>query len=197
MKDLKETFEPGDKKGQLLTLKAQRPSCCIMDPSKSATAPEWTGEKVSMAHSPPPPYQDQPYPGYPQPGLGYPLQPQPGYGFPPLYGGAPYGQQPYPGGQPAAVTVQPTVYVSQGPLTNPVNDYLCYSIFTMLCCCLPIGIAALVCSILAREANQVGDQLGAERSSRTARTLNHVAVGVGIGFFILFIVFEVMVGVLH
>lgn len=90
-----------------------------------------------------------------------------GYGSPPQYGGAPYGQQPYgqqpfgqqpygqqpyPGGQqypgqPVAVAVQPTVYVTQGPLANPVNDYLGYSIFTMLCCCLPLGIAALIYSI--------------------------------------------------
>lgn len=74
-----------------------------------------------------------------------------GYGAPPQYGGAAYAQQPYPGGQqyPAqnAVAVQPTVYVTQGPLANPVNDYMCYSIFTMLCCCLPLGIAALIYSI--------------------------------------------------
>lgn len=74
-----------------------------------------------------------------------------GYGTPPQYGGA-YGQQPYAAGQqypgqPATVTVQPAVYVTQGPLANPVNDYLGYSIFTMLCCCLPLGIAALIYSI--------------------------------------------------
>ncbi|TNN60908.1 hypothetical protein EYF80_028903 [Liparis tanakae] len=115
-----------------------------MDPSKSATAPppEWAGEKSSMGHVPPPAYQD--HPGYPQPGMGYP-PPQQGYGPPPQYGGA-YGQQ-HPGGQPAMVTVQPTVYVTRGPLPVPVNDYLCYSIFTLLCCCLPLGIAALIYSI--------------------------------------------------
>ena len=69
-----------------------------------------------------------------------------GYGYPPQYGGA-VGQQPYPMGQQATVTLQPTVYVVQGPLAHPVNDYLCYSIFTMLCCCLPLGIAALIYSI--------------------------------------------------
>ena len=82
-----------------------------------------------------------------------------GYGNPPQYGGAPYGQpypaapgQPYPGQpypvQPGqTVTVQPTVYVSRPPLAHPVNDYMGYSIFTMLCCCLPLGIAALIYSI--------------------------------------------------
>lgn len=163
-----------------------------MDPTKSATAPppEWAGEKSSMGHAPPPPYQDH-HPGYPQPGMGYP-PPQQGYGSPPQYGGA-YGQQQYPGGQPATVTVQPTVYVTRGPLPIPVNDYLCYSIFTLLCCCLPLGIAALIYSISAREANHAGDQISAERSSRMAKTLNHVALGLGIGFMILSIVYVVVV----
>uniref|UniRef100_H2LNM4 Si:ch73-343g19.4 n=1 Tax=Oryzias latipes TaxID=8090 RepID=H2LNM4_ORYLA len=52
-----------------------------------------------------------------------------------------------PPAQPGIVTVQPTVYVTQAPLGNPVSDYMCYSIFTMLCCCLPLGIAALIYSI--------------------------------------------------
>ncbi|KAM7420322.1 hypothetical protein PAMA_014845 [Pampus argenteus] len=203
-------------------------------------------------------YQPQPGPGYqpqpgeaypPQPGPGYPPQPQ-GYGPMPQYGEAGYGQQQYPG-QPGVVNVQPTVYVSRGPLANPVKDYLAYSIFTMLCCCLPLGIAALIYSISrhqtvlyfpkcqlfiraqlllavdehpdckwrgslhceamintscpeesagcnnnviyhqqssAHDANHDGDQMKAERSSRTARTLNHVALGIGIGFLIFTII---------
>uniref|UniRef100_A0A3B5ATN2 Uncharacterized protein n=1 Tax=Stegastes partitus TaxID=144197 RepID=A0A3B5ATN2_9TELE len=87
--------------------------------------------------------------------------------------------------QPGTVTVQPTVFVSAGPLANPVNDYLGYSIFTLLCCFWPLGVAALVYSISTRTANQTGDQVTAERNSRTARTLNHVAVGLGIAFFII------------
>ncbi|TDH12148.1 hypothetical protein EPR50_G00068060 [Perca flavescens] len=198
-----------------------------MDPSKSSVPPAgWSDEKTSMGHAPPPPYQDQAYPGNPQPGQAYP-QPQQGYAPPPQYGGAGYGQQPYQGqqypgqqhpgqqypgqqypgqqypgqqypgqqypGQQATVTVQPTVYVTRGPLLNPVNDYLCYSIFTMLCCCFPLGIAALIYSISARESNHIGDQLGAERSSRMARTLNHVGLGLGIGLLILTIVYVAVI----
>lgn len=69
----------------------------------------------------------------------------PQYGGSPQYGGVPYGQQPYP--QQGAVTSQPVMYIAPGPLSNPVNDYLGYSIFTMICCCLPLGIAALIYSI--------------------------------------------------
>uniref|UniRef100_A0A4W6EEI7 Si:ch73-343g19.4 n=1 Tax=Lates calcarifer TaxID=8187 RepID=A0A4W6EEI7_LATCA len=75
-----------------------------------------------------------------------------GFGPPPPYSEAQYGQQPYPMTQPypmqpGTVTVQPTVYVARRTLAQPVNDYMGYSIFTMLCCCLPLGIAALIYSI--------------------------------------------------
>ncbi|XP_030013212.1 cysteine-rich and transmembrane domain-containing protein 1-like [Sphaeramia orbicularis] len=192
-----------------------------MDPSKSPSAPppDWSGGKANVGPAPPPPYEDVPQMGYGQPGAGYPVQghgaapqysgygqPYPGQPYPSQlypgqselgqpYPGQPYPGQPYPGqlyaGQPVAVSVQPTVYVPQGPLENPVNDYLCYSIFTMVCCscCLPLGIAALIYSITAREANHVGDRMAAERSSRTARTLNHVALGIGIGVMVLSIVY--------
>ncbi|KAJ4930574.1 hypothetical protein JOQ06_024883 [Pogonophryne albipinna] len=168
-----------------------------MDPSKCASAPPagWSGEKSSMGHAPPPPYQDQPYPGYPQPGPGYPPHPQ-GYSSPPQYGGA-VGQQPYPMGQQATVTVQPTVYVAQGPLAHPVNDHLCYSLFTMLCCCLPLGIAALIFSISTRQANRVGNQMEAEHNSKWARILNHVGLGIGIGVTVLSIIFYVVVLNMH
>lgn len=70
---------------------------------------------------------------------------QQAYGGSPQYGGAPYCQQPYP--QQGPVTAQPTMYIAPGPLSSPANDYLAYSIFTMICCCLPLGIAALIYSI--------------------------------------------------
>ncbi|XP_022045393.2 synapse differentiation-inducing gene protein 1-like [Acanthochromis polyacanthus] len=167
------------------------------DNSSSAPPPGWTEGKSFMGQPPPPPYQDIPSHGMPPPGPGYPPQ----QGFPSQYGGQVYGQQPYPvghvyPGQPGTVTVQPAVFVSAGPLANPVNDYLCYSIFTMMCCCLPLGIAALIYSISAREANHVGNQITAERSSRTARTLNHVGLGLGLGWLILLFIF-LFTGVYH
>ncbi|XP_013879633.1 proline-rich transmembrane protein 1 [Austrofundulus limnaeus] len=171
-----------------------------MDPNKSPSAPPsgWTDEKsVMMQNPPPPPYQDGPQPGAPH---FYPPQPQ-GYGMPQQYG-AEYNQQAYNMGQqypsqPNTVMVQPTVYVARGPLVNPVNDYLGYSIFTMLCCCMPLGIAALIYSISTREANHTGDQLAAERNSRTARTLNHVALGLGLGSLVLCIIYVIVIVVVH
>ncbi|RVE55405.1 hypothetical protein OJAV_G00236680 [Oryzias javanicus] len=160
-----------------------------MDYNKSASAPEWNDEKMPMVHSPvPPPYQDIPQ--------GPPPQEQ-AFGYPAQYAGAGYNQQPafmnqqHPA-QPAVVTVQPTVYLAQAPLGNPVKDYMGYSIFTMLCCCLPLGIAALIFSINARDANFSGDQMRAERNSRTAKTLNNVALGIGLLSLTLMIVYIVI-----
>ncbi|KAL0171403.1 hypothetical protein M9458_031714, partial [Cirrhinus mrigala] len=51
------------------------------------------------------------------------------------------------------VDVQPAVFVPTAPLgnplplTNPLPEYTWYSIFTLLCCCLPLGTAALVYSL--------------------------------------------------
>ncbi|XP_078507165.1 proline rich transmembrane protein 1B-like [Lissotriton helveticus] len=122
-------------------------------------------------------------PGYPPV---YGAAPMPGY--PPVYGAGPpgvnagYNSPPYnPGytyGHSGVVTTQPMVIVA--PPRAYETDYLGYSIFTMLCCCLPIGIGALIYSIKTRDANNVGDAAQARKNSRTALTLNNVALGVGI-----------------
>ncbi|XP_036071941.1 proline-rich transmembrane protein 1 isoform X2 [Oryzias melastigma] len=162
----------------------------LIPPAKPPSAPEWNDEKMPMVHSPlPPPYQDMPHQGPPpqQQAFGYPAQcAGAGYNQPPAFM-----NQQHPA-QPHTVTVQPTVYVAQAPL-NPVKDYMGYSIFTLLCCCLPLGIAALIHSINAREANFSGDRMRAERNSRTAKTLNHVALGIGLLSLTLMIVYIVVI----
>ncbi|CAG12869.1 unnamed protein product [Tetraodon nigroviridis] len=155
-----------------------------MDPNKYPS-----GEKSSMGQVAPPPSYDIASPGYPPAGPGYPPQGQ--VGGPPHIVGSPYGQQPYP--QQGPIMGQPTIYVAPGPLSTPANDYLCYSIFTLICCCMPLGIAALIYSIQTRDANQTGDLQAAQRNSRTARTLNHVALGIGLGSLILVIIYVAVV----
>ncbi len=108
-------------------------------------------EKSRMGQSVPPLY-------YPNAGYQIPVNPIPSgyhnqpYGAP---GGpqGPYVQQLYPGmavypqvgydGQ-TGVIVQPNVFVA--PIVMAAPDYLGYSIFTLLFCCLPLGIAAVVYS---------------------------------------------------
>ncbi|RXN20637.1 cytoplasmic aconitate hydratase [Labeo rohita] len=149
-----------------------------MDPSQSFNHPPEaynSSEKTVMLQpvAPPPAYQHNPA------------------GYPPSFPSQSVPQGPYPGQ--SVVAVQPAVFVTAAPLANPVPDYLGYSIFTMLCCCLPLGIAALVFSCSTRDANYSGRRELAERNSKTARTLNHVGVGVGLISLVAFIIYYVMV----
>ncbi|KAI7806671.1 putative interferon-induced transmembrane protein 3 [Triplophysa rosa] len=125
--------------------------------------------------------------GYPPPGI---------YPNPPVYldqqFGAPVGPYvngSYPGGF-QVVTVQPTV-VTSTPLLNPLPDYMCYSVFTTLCCCLPLGVAALVYSLTTRDANAFGHRPIAEKNSRMARTLNHINLGIGLSFILLIFILSI------
>ncbi|XP_059424421.1 proline-rich transmembrane protein 1-like isoform X3 [Carassius carassius] len=151
-----------------------------MDPSQFSSQPPEaynSSGKSGMPEVPPPAYQHNPA-GYPP---AFPNQPVPQ---------GPYTQGPYPG-QPA-VTVQPAVFVTAAPLANPVPDYLPYSIFTMLCCCLPLGIAALIYSISTRNANFAGQRELAEKNSKTALNLNHAAFGIGLIFIVMCIIVKIV-----
>ncbi|KAK2874655.1 hypothetical protein Q8A67_021808 [Cirrhinus molitorella] len=92
--------------------------------------------------------------------------------------------------QPAAVqpVVQSTVVISPMQVVTAIPDYLGYSIFTMLCCCLPLGIAATVFSCHTRDANLSGQQELARSSSRVAFILNNVALGLGLAIITLGII---------
>nr|XP_055067142.1 uncharacterized protein LOC129448641 [Misgurnus anguillicaudatus] len=152
-----------------------------------------TSEKAKLLQpNEPPPYQDPsqyPNTGYPPPGSYPNTSGYQQYGAPV----GPYGQGPYPGHP--AIAVQPTVYVTATPLFNPLPDYLGYSIFTLLCCCLPLGIAALIFSISTRNANMSGHRQEAENSSRMALTLNNVALGIGLTLIVVYIICVIVINV--
>uniref|UniRef100_A0A9J8BTC7 Si:ch73-343g19.4 n=1 Tax=Cyprinus carpio carpio TaxID=630221 RepID=A0A9J8BTC7_CYPCA len=143
-----------------------------MDPSRNSS------EKSAMLYpSAPPPYQANPA-GYPP---SFPSQPFPQ---------GPYAQGPYPG-QPV-VAVQPAVFVTAAPLASQVPDYLGYSIFTMLCCFWPLGIAALIFSCSTRNANFSGQRELAGKNSKTALNLNHAALGTGLIIIVLLIIVNIV-----
>ncbi|XP_062518260.1 interferon-induced transmembrane protein 3-like [Corticium candelabrum] len=75
------------------------------------------------------------------------------------------------------VSSQPVIpgYSELPTVPSQVTDYLPLSLCTMLYCCLPIGIFAVLYSIRVREANLVGDQTRAQRASRIACVLNVLA----------------------
>ncbi|XP_067304098.1 interferon-induced transmembrane protein 1-like [Pseudorasbora parva] len=146
----------------------------------------WNASDKSKLFQPePPPYQG--HSGYPPPGS---FQSTSGYQGQQYGTSGPYSQGPYPGHP--AVTVQPAVYLINAPLAYPLPDYLCYSIFTLLCCCFPLGIVALIYSCNTRNANMSGQQQIAEKNSKMALTVNHVALGIGLALLVLYIVLAVV-----
>ncbi|XP_077161294.1 synapse differentiation-inducing gene protein 1-like [Paroedura picta] len=74
-----------------------------------------------------------------------------------------------------------------------IPTYLALSIFNLLCCCFPLGIAALVCSLRVENATTVGDVDRASRSSHAARTLNIIGIVLGVMSIIIIIVIYVVV----
>ncbi|TRY65385.1 hypothetical protein DNTS_018611 [Danionella cerebrum] len=136
---------------------------------------DWNStEKTKLLPNEPPPYQ---HPSA--------LAPPGGFPGPSGYQGQQFGPQ--------MVTVQPTVYLTSLPLAYPLPDYMAYSIFTMICCCLPLGVAALIYSINTRNANMSGQQQQAEINSKMARILNHTALGIGLALLVFYITYVIVV----
>ncbi|XP_056331060.1 uncharacterized protein LOC130243049 [Danio aesculapii] len=94
----------------------------------------------------------------------------------PSYPGQTVTQGPYAQGQHPGqliVSVQPTLF----------PEYLRCSIFTMICCCSPLGMAAVVFSILTRYANYAGQKELAEKNSKTARCFHTSPFGLHLCLF--------------
>lgn len=86
--------------------------------------------------------------------------------------------------------------MESGQTRAVVPSYLGWSIFNTLCCCLPLGIAAIVCSCRAQNASAAGDQVNAADASRTAKILNVIGLVCGIILIIIFIALKAS-GVSH
>ncbi|XP_062518239.1 trafficking regulator of GLUT4 1-like [Corticium candelabrum] len=72
--------------------------------------------------------------------------------------------------------------------SEEVNDYLALSIIVCLCCCWPLGLAAIVMSGRVREAKLRGDEHGAISASSTTRNLIIASVICGIAILIVLII---------
>lgn len=70
--------------------------------------------------------------------------------------------------------------VQQFTAPGAIPNYLVQSILTTLCCCLPLGVVALVYSAQVNSKLAAGDVAGAQAASRSARTWVTLAVIGGI-----------------
>ncbi|KAH1175447.1 dispanin subfamily A member 2b-like [Mauremys mutica] len=66
------------------------------------------------------------------------------------------------------------------PDLDSVPSYKYWSIFNILCCCLPLGLVAVFYSGQVEECLARRDIAGAKSASDTARTINILAVVIGL-----------------
>ncbi|XP_062517815.1 synapse differentiation-inducing gene protein 1-like [Corticium candelabrum] len=124
--------------------------------------------------------------------LGHEQPPPPGSYYPPSQPTQyPNTQQPQPMMYPNAQHPQFMVPPTQVVTVENVNDYMGLSLVTLLCCCWPIGICAVMSSLRVRDALRVGDHVGAMNASRSARSLN--IAGIVIGCIVIVIVIVAVV----
>ncbi|KAM6431616.1 uncharacterized protein PHA67_001183 [Liasis olivaceus] len=69
-----------------------------------------------------------------------------------------------------------------------IPSHLLLSLFNALCCCLPLGIGALICSLQVKGALRAGDTRRASRCSSLARKVNLLGVMLGIVLLITMVV---------
>lgn len=66
------------------------------------------------------------------------------------------------------------------PATEPIPNYLVQSIIVTLCCCLPLGIVAIVFAAQVNSKLAAGDVAGAREASAKAKMFCWIAFGLGI-----------------
>nr|AFK10675.1 interferon induced protein 2 [Callorhinchus milii] len=69
-----------------------------------------------------------------------------------------------------------------------VSSYLGWSIFNLLCCCFPLGIAAVIYSCQAQSSANMGSMENARSASETAKKLNIAATVIGIIILVIVII---------
>ncbi|XP_071851760.1 proline-rich transmembrane protein 1-like [Apostichopus japonicus] len=101
-------------------------------------------------------------------------------------------QNPPPYYEKDALTAEPAATVIIRDTQLQPNDYLTLAIFATLCCCLPLGIVALIKAGEVRSKFSDGDMAGASESSKAAKKWGIWGVIAGIAMWVLAVVFLIV-----
>ncbi|GAA4347954.1 hypothetical protein GCM10023185_03400 [Hymenobacter saemangeumensis] len=77
----------------------------------------------------------------------------------------------------------------------PPKNWLVESILVTIFCCLPFGIVGIINAAAVNSKYSAGDYAGALESSKSAGKWTKIGLFVGIGVYVLYIVFVVVMGV--
>lgn len=92
-------------------------------------------------------------------------------------------EQPTVQGQPAAAFpvagAGQTQAAAQAP-TEEIPTHLFPAILSTVCCCMPLGVVAIVCAAMVNSKLAAGDIEGAWKMSRMARTFAYISIAIGI-----------------
>ena len=82
----------------------------------------------------------------------------------------------------------------ENPVDSPrPSNYLPQAILSTICCCLPVGIVAIVFAAQVNGKFDSGDRDGAEKAAATAKLWIWIAFGLGIASWVInFILFNML-----
>lgn len=99
-------------------------------------------------------------------------------------------------GEPLTNPFQSTVAGAPvAPTSNKPQNYLVQAILVTFCCCLPLGIVAIVYAAQVDSKWNAGDYQGAILASKNANKWSWIAFGLGLAVNIIGILVQVLAGV--
>jgi hypothetical protein len=82
----------------------------------------------------------------------------------------------------SAPVVRPGLVAGPGvlPIGPAINNYLVPSVLVTLCCCLPVGVVAIIYAAQVNTKLSVGDYAGAEASAKSAKMWCWIGFSLGV-----------------
>lgn len=75
------------------------------------------------------------------------------------------------------------------PPLPKIDNYLVHAVLASFCCCLPLGIVAMIYAAQVNSKLHAGDVAGATASSKNAKMWSFIALGAGVLTWVAFGVF--------